>query len=415
MVKTFAGRSWAHHFFDPEEWEDLPPEPSALDAKGKRPKNRATSRAAQSTILAGPPIEVGGAPSPRSRAEAGFLDHGFLDDHGVSKGTFSSPADVSSQEKNISSAVQDDLGRREHHLPPPQFRAGYEYEVVCDENSSAQLGLGYIRNEVTRVLPGSWAESVGILPGDQIVAANGQSFSELPEHVGLGLLQGTSSNSSKDTGKQKANHSADTSRTRPPARGSSGAGALRKNRLTLRLRRPELRAKFYELQCAEPRIGIQYVRTQVTDIAPDGWAAQNGVEVGDEIVALDGRDFRGMSDAEKVRAATRAEPRVLRFQRPDRKPGFFEVEAAERGPLGLVFGFSRSEAEGGSGCPVVSGVTGWAERSGVERGDALVRIDGARTEQLGEARVLDLLKQERPLQLQVRRDGILVLCLNFCE
>lgn len=135
------------------------------------------------------------------------------------------------------------------------------FEATCDADEP-ELGLAFCGREVTWVAEGGWAEAVGVQAGDEIEAVGGVENSEDDEE----LLH-----------------------------------ALKFQRpLVVKFRRARFRATYYELECAGPlpSLGIKYVRTEITGLEPDGWAAASGVRPGDEIVQVNGSLFHQLSAEE---------------------------------------------------------------------------------------------------------------------
>ena len=156
------------------------------------------------------------------------------------------------------------------------------------------FGRPYTPPIVGEVQPGSAAEAAGFAPLDRIVTVNGRrvaTFDALRSRVLL------SSDTALDFGVER-----------------DGEAMT----ITATPRRETMTDAFGE----EIRIGLlgvtPFVDPTITGIAPDSPAARAGLEVGDQIVALDGEPVFSLTTVERARAARPGETLVLTVARGGR-------------------------------------------------------------------------------------------------
>jgi hypothetical protein len=59
---------------------------------------------------------------------------------------------------------------------------------------------------------------------------------------------------------------------------------------------------------SKEKLGMRFIGTEVVKVTDACWAAKSGVEIDDEIWAINGRAFKPMDETERFRALTQKKP-----------------------------------------------------------------------------------------------------------
>ena len=154
------------------------------------------------------------------------------------------------------------------------------------------------------------------------------------------------------------------------------------------------------------KLALRFVKTEIVQIIPGGWAESQGLEIDDEIWAVakgdcndedfDFGSFKGfleMSEEERVKALTQEKPLTIKIKRPEIKDSYMNFECHEK-KLGLKY--IRT---------TITSVTAgsWADQNKIEPGDQLIMVNDRLFESLSEDEILKILTGPRPLRMQFKR------------
>lgn len=234
------------------------------------------------------------------------------------------------------------------------------YEIDCD---ARDVGFRCVAYEVTQLVPGGWAEGVGVELGDEVVEVDGLEVAAV--RLSDAQVQAALNGRLRKVGESSTQKGGAPGNSSPVNQSTPTPRPARR----IKFKRPNLRGSYFELELPveendegelkRPKLGIDYLRTEIVGLEPGGWAAEQGLQVGDEILEIDGQPFRAMKDAKGLQLMTQPRPLQLRFKRSALKPEFFELSCVSGAPakngLGMLY-------EGGSVTEVFGG--GWAEQNG---------------------------------------------------
>jgi regulator of sigma E protease len=223
------------------------------------------------------------------------------------------------------------------------------------------------------VVPGMPAEKAGILPGDRLATINGhrvESFEDLLYTVGL----------------NDAGTSFEVGIERP------GAGSEPPKPLTLTI------ASFRPPESLFPMLGIEMERsTTVIAMRPDSLLHQAGVEVGDRILAVNGKEVITWRDLAKALADAPAGPITLSVERGGKRQ---ELRVAPADLKTYEYGMEPPTEIGAveAGSP--------AAEAGVKPGDRVMAVQDKRWPAQKElVEVIKAAGKGAEIRLALRRDG----------
>ena len=166
-----------------------------------------------------------------------------------------------------------------------------------------------------------------------------------------------------------------------------------------------------DVDAGQESMGVMLFGAEITSIFPGGWAEENGIELDDEIIAVNGVEFGGLSSEDRE-ALFFQRPLEVEFCRPVVKDEYFSVNCDQEGELGFrlagvhVHSLDGLEEASPRVSPEISGDTTqcWAARVGLRVHDEILSLNGKSLEGLSEARRRELLEtMPRPLSIRVKR------------
>lgn len=142
-----------------------------------------------------------------------------------------------------------------------------------------KLGLHIIGSEVVKVSPGSWAAVHNIEIDDEIWKIQGQRFGPMDDKSRFRAL----------------------TQARP---------------FTINFKRPLFRDIYLSRDWDDRSLGLKYWRETIGVITPGGWADRSGLQVGDTIFEIQGKEFRSLTVKQILELFTQQKPLNFVFKRP---------------------------------------------------------------------------------------------------
>ncbi|CAD7957416.1 unnamed protein product [Amoebophrya sp. A120] len=151
------------------------------------------------------------------------------------------------------------------------------WEEVCPNDGADFGGIVICGDEIVQVVPKSWAATRGIEAGDKIVSCNDSQLSSV-----------------KDIANRRA--------------------LYQSKNLRLKLERPERRPQLMSGQLTQKTPGCRLKGRKVAGLSDTGFAVDLGLQVGDELVALNNSGYTELTDDEKMQLLTKVRPLPMLFR-----------------------------------------------------------------------------------------------------